>query len=41
MSNNPSALKSSVETLGFQHLDREVTPARLGIFAGATYFAFS
>ncbi|CAE6949456.1 unnamed protein product [Symbiodinium natans] len=35
MCNNPFALKSSVETLGFQHLDREVTPARLAIFAGA------
>ncbi|CAE7474850.1 unnamed protein product [Symbiodinium microadriaticum] len=35
MSGNPSALKSSVETLGFQHLDRDVTTARIAIFAGA------
>lgn len=35
MSGNPSALRSSVETLGFQHLDRDVTTARIAIFAGA------
>ena len=35
MSNNPFALKTSVETLGFQHLDREVTQPRLAVFGGA------
>ena len=35
VSKNPSALKSAVETLGFQHLDREVTQARLVVFGGA------